>query len=237
MAGYTNIKLIMDRLTRHPLLQDIPFETVVDYAVDFIRIVGTPPSFIEKTQEIDIEEYRGKLPCDFYQVIQVRLASSCDHSNYDPNKKLVFRHTTDSFHMSPNKHKVTDLTYKIQGTCIFTAPLRNGTIEMAYMAMPIDDEGYPLIPDNSAYSRALEAYIKREWFTMQFDQGKINQAVMAKADQDYAWAVGQAQTDLIRPTIDQMESISNMWNTLVERDQDHRKGFVHGGSMEYIKTH
>lgn len=227
----------MDRITRHPLLQDIPFETVIDYAVDFIRIIGTPPSFIEKTEHIEIENYRGELPCDFYEMIQVRLAKSCDKGFESYDKHPVFRYTTDSFHMSSHKPKVTDLTYKIQGNCIFTAPLRDGTIEISYMAMPIDDEGYPLIPDNSTYTRALEAYIKKEWFTMQFDLGKINQVIMAKADQDYAWAVGQAQTNLIKPTVDQMQSISNMWNTLVDRSQDHRKGFVHDGSREHIKTH
>ena len=139
--------------------------------------------------------------------------------------------------MSPNKPSVSDLTYKLQGNCIFTAPLEEGKIEIAYRALPIDEEGYPLIPDNSAFSRALEMYIKKQWFTIQYDMGKISQAVMAKADQDYAWAVGQAQTDLIRPTIDQMESISNMWNTLIPRAQEHRKGFIHTGSKEHIKTH
>ena len=225
----------MDKITRHPLMQDIPFETVIDYAVDFIRLVGTPPSFIDKTAIIDIHNYRGELPCDFYEMIQVRLAY--DEKHKVENHAPTFRDTTDSFHMSPNKPHVSDLTYKLQGNCIFTAPLEEGKIEIAYKAMPIDDEGYPMIPDNSAFSRALEMYIKKQWFTIQYDLGKISQAVMAKADQDYAWAVGQAQTDLIRPTIDQMESISNMWGTLIPRAQEHRKGFIHTGSREHIKIH
>lgn len=225
----------MDKITRHPLMQDIPFETVIDYAVDFIRIVGTPPSFVDKTAIIDIHNYRGELPCDFYEMIQVRLAY--DEKHRAENHAPTFRYTTDSFHMSPNKPSVSDLTYKLQGNCIFTAPLEEGKIEIAYRALPIDEEGYPLIPDNSAFSRALEMYIKKQWFTIQYDLGKISQAVMAKADQDYAWAVGQAQTDLIRPTIDQMESISNMWSTLIPRAQEHRKGFIHTGSREHIKIH
>ena len=225
----------MDKLTRHPLMQDIPFETVIDYAVDFIRIVGTPPSFIDKTAIIDIHNYRGELPCDFYEMTQVRLARDKDHRVDD--LAPTFRYTTDSFHMSPNKPHVSDLTYKLQGNCIFTAPLEEGQIEIAYRAMPIDDEGYPMIPDNSSFSRALEMYIKKQWFTIQYDLGKISQQAMVKADQDYAWAVGQAQTDLIRPTIDQIESISNMWNTLVPRAQEHRKGFIHEGSKEHIKIH
>lgn len=225
----------MDKITRHPLMQDIPFETVIDYAVDFIRLVGTPPSFVDKTAIIDIHNHRGELPCDFYEMIQVRLAY--DEKHRVENHAPTFRYTTDSFHMSLNKPHVSDLTYKLQGNCIFTAPLEEGQIEIAYKAMPIDDEGYPMIPDNSAFSRALEMYIKKQWFTIQYDMGKISQAVMAKTDQDYAWAVGQAQTDLIRPTIDQMESISNMWNTLVPRAQEHRKGFIHTGSKEHIIVH
>ena len=227
----------MDRITRHPLMQDIPFETVVDYAVEFIKIVGMPPAFVDKTEVIHIKNYRGELPCDFYEMVQVRLFKPERFCNERWTNSPVFRHTTDSFHMSPDKHKVTDLTYKIQGNCIFTAPLEEGDIEIAYRALGTDDEGYPMIPDNSFFSRALELYIKKQWFTIQFDLGKLNPQIMQKADQDYAWAVGQAQTDLIRPTVDQMESISNMWNTLIQRSQEHRKGFVHSGSKEHIKIH
>ena len=214
----------MDRLTRHPLLQDIPFETVVDYAVDFIRIVGTPPSFLDKTAIINIVDYRGELPCDFYEITQVR-----------DDKNRTFRHTTDSFHMSPNKPEWSDLTYKLQGNCIFTS-IEKGQIEIAYQAMPIDEEGYPLIPDNSSYSRALEAYIKKTWFGIQFDQGKLNGQVLARADQEYAFYVGQAQSEIIMPTIDQMEAISNMWNTLLPRDE-HRHGFLDNGTQSHIINH
>lgn len=227
----------MDKLTRHPLLQDISFETVVDYAVDFIRIVGTPPSFIEKTIDIDIKEYRGVLPCDFYQVIQVR------DMNHPNDSHPAFRHTTDSFHMSNHREEEykhdnhRELTYKIQGGMIITS-VPEGKIEMAYMAMPIDGEGYPLIPDNSSYSRALELYIKLQWFTILFDTGKISAQVLSNTQQQYAWAVGQAQTDLIRPTIDQMESITAAWNKLLpDITKDHQNGYLNEGTKEHIITH
>lgn len=231
---YTTINEIMSKITKHPMMKDISLDIVIEYAIDFMRIVGIPPTFLDKTSVIDIHNYRGELPCDYYEMIQVRLLKKhCHPSELSP----VFRYTTDSFHMSPNKPRVSDLTYKIQGNCIFTSPLKDGPIEISYKAMPVDEEGIPLIPDNSSYIRALQAFIKKEYFTEQFDQGKINPQIMQKADQDYAFYVGQAQTDLIRPTIDQMESISNMWNTLIEQSQEHRKGFIHEGSRQHIKNH
>lgn len=228
---YISIKLIMDRVTRNELLKDIPFETVVDYTQEFIRIVGMPKAFIEKTAIVDINQYRGELPCDFYDIIQVRTAKKQGHHQH------TFRYSTDSFHMSPEKPRWSDLTYKIQGNCIFTS-IEKGAIEIAYRAMPIDEDGYPLIIDNSSYSKALELYIKLQCFTALFEQGKISGQVLDRTEQQYDWYVGQAQTDLIRPNIDQMQSLSGMWNKLLpDVQQDHRHGFVHGGSTEHIITH
>lgn len=223
----------MDRITRHPLIKDVPFETVVDYAVDFVKIVGMPPTFLEKTADIEIREYRGKLPCDFYKMIQVRMMSN-PHGEHP-----AFRASTDSFHMSSHKEdKIRGgLTYKIQNSCII-ASIPNGIIEIAYMAMPVDDEGYPLIPDNNSYIKALELYIKLQVFTSLFEEGKIKGEVLSHTEQQYAWYVGQAQTDLIRPTLDEMEAISNMWNKLLpDSTKDHIHGYVHEGTREHIITH
>lgn len=230
MDRYISIKVILDDILDHPLLKDVTFERAVDYTIRFMRKVGCPRMFIEKTDLIPIENYRGQLPCDFNEVIQVRTAPECGGS-YGP-----FRHTTDSFHMSDYKQNSFDLTYKIQGGVIFTS-MESGTIEIAYNAIGLDSDGYPLIPDNESFREALELFIKKKHFTKLFDEGKITPAVYNNVLQQYAWAVGQAQSDLIRPTIDQMQSITNSLNTLIPRVNEHSSGFVNNGTMERIKAH
>lgn len=228
MEKYISLKQILDNLLDHPMLREVSFERAVNYTQSFMRIVGCPKIFEEKTAIIEIEDYRGVLPCDFNEIIQVRTHNTCD-DNYK-----VFRYSTDNFHMSENKQDSFDLTYKIQGNVIFTS-MKEGTIEIAYNAFAIDSEGYPLIPDNSTFIRALELYIKKQCFTVLFDLGQINQAVYQNVRQEYAWAVGQAQSDLIRPTIDQMQAITNSLNTLIWRTTEHNNGFVNNGSAEKIK--
>ena len=229
MDRYISLRQILDDILDHPMLKDVSFERAVNYTVHFMRIVGCPRMFEEKTALVEIENYRGMIPCDFNDIIQVRTHSSCDRKNYG-----VFRHTTDSFHMSDNKQDSFDLTYKIQGNVIFTS-IKEGVIEIAYNAFAVDSEGYPMVPDNSSFISALEFYIKKKKFNILFDEGKISQAVWNQVCQDYAWAVGQAQSDLIRPTLDQMQSITNSLNTLVPRMSEHRSGFVNHGSAEMIK--
>ena len=228
MEKYISLKQILDNLLDHPMLRNVSFERAVNYTQSFIRIVGCPKIFEEKTAIIEIKDYRGVLPCDFNEIIQVRTHNTCD------NNYKVFRYSTDNFHMSDNKQDSFDLTYKIQGNVIFTS-MKEGTIEIAYNAFAIDSEGYPLIPDNSAFIRALELYIKKQCFTVLFDLGQINQAVYQNVRQEYAWAVGAAQSDLIRPTIDQMQAITNSLNTLIWRTTEHNNGFVNNGSAEKIK--
>lgn len=230
MVNYISIRQILSDLLDHPLLQDLSLERAVNYAIHFIQIVGVPNEFEEKTALINIENYRGCLPCDYYDMIQVR---TYKEGEYCPR---VFRYTTDSFHHSPNKgdSDTWDLTYKLQNSIIYTS-IKEGTIEIAYHAVKVDKEGYPMIPENSSFIQALELYIKKKVFTILFDQGKINNAVLQNTQQEYAWAVGQAQRDLTMPTIDQMESISNMWTQLLQRNNEHSKGMKSLGRREYIK--
>lgn len=225
--SYTNIRLILDKIMRHPLMRDISLETAVDYTVDFMRIVGVPSMFMEKTEVVEVKNYRAKLPCDYYQMIQVRKING-----------PAFRYSSDSFHMSEckdnNKRDLADLTYKIQGNLIYTS-IEEGKIELSYEAIATDSEGYPLLPDNSSFTRALELYIKKQWFTTLFDLGKINPNVLQNVQQEYAWAVGDCQTEFNRLSIDKAESFYNSWRTLLLRDTEHRTGFLNNGTKERLK--
>lgn len=216
---YLSIKKILDSCLRHPLMQDLSLETAVDYTIDFMRIVGMPRMFTEKVVRIPIDKYRALLPCDYYQTIQVRIPGG--HA-------LVY--STDSFHMS---NKGNSSTYKIQGNIIYTS-IESGELELAYLAISTDADGYPLLPDNSSFTRALELYIKKQWFTILFDLGKITSAVLQNTQQEYAWAVGDCQSEFNRMSIDQMEAFSNSWRTMILRDHQHSSGFIGDGSRQTL---
>lgn len=227
MNKYISIKMILDNILDHPMLRDVSLERAVNHTVNFMRIIGCPNMFEEKTAVVEIENYRAALPCDLYQIIQIRTYNNKD--TYD-----VFRYSTDNFHMSENKQDSHELTYKIQGSVIFTS-MKEGKIEIAYNAFVVDEDGFPMIPDDSSFITALEFYIKKKYFTVLFDLGQINAGVFNQVCQDYAWAVGQAQSSLIKPTTDQMQSITNSLNTLIQRTNEHKSGFVNNGGKEFIR--
>ena len=99
----------------------------------------------------------------------------------------------------------------------------------------VDEEGFPLIPDNGTFPRALELYIQKRYFTSLFNSGKISIQVLHNVQQEYAFYAGQAQNDLIKPDLDQMESIKNMWTELIPRIYKHADGFKTVNTPEILR--
>lgn len=213
---YISIRQILDDILADSMMTGITLERAVNYAVEFMQIIGIPNEFEDKVANVTIENYRGILPCDFLEMTQVK---KCNN--------LALRYSLSSFKDN------NPYTYKIQGNVIFTST-KDETLTIAYKAIKLDEDGFPLIPDNGTFARALELYIQKRWFTALFNSGKINQAVLKNVQQEYAWAVGAASSDLLRPSLDQMESFKNMWCSLIPKMYNHASTFSTQGNPEKL---
>ena len=126
----------MDDLLADDMMKGLSLERAVNYAVEFIRVVGMPRAFEEKVEEIKIENYRGVLPCDFYEEVQVK---DC--------------HGPEYLSMESPFASTAPWTYKIQGNVIITS-IKETTIKLAYRAHKVDADGFPMILDNGSFASA-----------------------------------------------------------------------------------
>ena len=214
---YISIRQVIDNLLADNSMKKLSLERAVNYAVEFIRVVGMPQTFIDKVERIKVYNHRAQLPCDFIEATTVR--------HY---KGPAYTYATGSF--GPQGF----LTYKIQGNVIFTSD-ENPEIEIAYRALNLDEDGFPLIIDNGTFARALELYIQKRWFTILFNNGEIDYRVLQNIQQEYGFAVKTAQSDLVRPSVDQMESITRMWNSLIQKNNKHLDSFNRLNRPDLIK--
>ena len=129
----------------------------------------------------------------------------------------------------------TELSFKTQGNIILTS-FRTGEVTISYKALPVDETGIPLLIDNANFLKALELYIKKEKFGVLYDEGKIREGIMSKAETDYAFAVAQCEKEFIMPSISELQSITNMWNTLIPNITSFDGGFKNLGNREYLKN-
>lgn len=228
---YTNIKRVLDDLMDHPLLRDLTLEQVVRHTLRFISLHGYPKLYKDKEDIVEIKDYRGLLPCDLISIIQVK----------DCKKGICLRYMTDNFNPKEESYpkdrgRIDELAFKTQGRIIFTS-FKDGAVEVAYKAIPVDDMGFPLLVDNETYLNALEAYIKVKVFTVLYDIGKIQAGVLSNAQTEYAWASRQVMMEFTMPSVSEMESISRYLNTMIKPVTLFDQGFKHMGDREYLRRH
>lgn len=120
----------------------------VNYMMEWIgealNMIGNTTQFVPKTAELTVADNRVELPCDFQKNLTVE---------YDGEKLLQSesRTTDEEYNYSSSEY------YYLIPNYIVTS-FESGTIKIYYDAFPVDDEGFPLMPDEVHYKEALTFY-------------------------------------------------------------------------------
>jgi hypothetical protein len=225
---YISIKELLSRVLRHKLLQEFTLEQAIQYTIDFIGIFGFPELYEDKQAEVDICDFRGKLPCD---LISIDMVKEC-------KTNIPLRSMTAAFNPGGKyyNHLRQEPQFKTQNRTIITS-FPEGKVIIAYKAIPVDDEGLPLLINNTKYLKALELYVKCQLFTMLFDEGKITQQVLNHTEQEYGWAAGQLEEEFKTPSVAEMQSITNSLHQIFRRHDEFYNRFESLGNKEFRKVH
>ena len=254
---YTSIKRVLDSLLDHPMLRDLTLEQAIRHALRFIALHGYNKFYQDKIDNVEIHEFRGVLPCDLIRIIQVKdtatqicLRAMTDHFAEGmrlenrtvvppkPHKDLMnnVREEIKDMYIPPMPRHFEEPSFKTQGRIIYTS-FPEGIVEIAYKAIPVDEDGFPLLIDNETYLGALEAYIKKQVFTVKFDQGKIASNILQNAKQDYAILAAELQSEFTLPNVNELEAISRFMTTAIKGVRHFDNGFTNLGDREWVKRH
>lgn len=207
---YISVREVLDNLLDDDMMQGLSLERAVKWTVDFMRKINVPNMYEERHEAIDFHHHIADLPCDCVRVIGIESIDKC--------------HKHVAYIASKSNFEPTGLSYKVQGNKVIGS-LPHDHARVSYWAIKTDEDGYPMIPDNGKVEPALELYIMKQFLTPKFRKGEIQANVIQHLDQQYAFAVGQAQTSLIAPTEDEMQTFGNMANTLLEKRNKHVNSF------------
>jgi len=183
----TLIPLLSEDTGRNDLMDKI--DLIAEYALEAERKIGTRKwlDSVKPTSpdglpvaKITIQNYRGVLPPDFYDCDRISACSTqgiCSCFN-DPctctcscgiDCGSVFSSTCNCGFW--NYYMPKQEEFRIEG-CYIVAPFRVGAITMPYFAIPLDDQGYPLI--KLSHRDAIQAFCfwtlnKANWITGKID--------------------------------------------------------------------
>lgn len=234
---YKSINSILSRVLNSPLIEGITEAQVAGYVADCMKLIGAPMAYEDKVATITIENNRGELPCDLLYIQQTR--------KYNPVSGALqsMRYSSDTFHSayhevgSPDFSDLSnnyDNTYSLNNGVIYTS-FKEGYLQQSYKGLKLDEDGLPMIPDNVKFELAIENYIKSQYYRIQWELGKISDKVLNKAEQEYQWYVGGANTTAQLMTIDQAETFRGAFTRILQNTTAAQKYFQDHGRQEYIK--
>lgn len=220
---------------------------MIEYAGEALEKIGAFPVLETKilgkggVPYLELNDYQVALPADIHTITQAAYAEQ------EGSRFLDMRRATGSFDMSRTLTTSTgeedenvgdtdnthDLTYFLKPGYLVSNK-KTGIVMLAYKAIPTDDDGYPLIPDNISFREALYWYISMKLMYPLWKIGKIRDAVYYDARRSWNFYCKQAYGNAMMPDADQLESLKNSWLRLVPEIRENRGFFSTLGQEQVI---
>jgi len=226
---YTSIYRIMEEMNQDFkfLSGDIDWQDLLTWMGKFIGLIGAPKLYCDKTTgehpmtpHIACTEHLGSLPMDFVSLLPGGVRDAVTHEVYQPGTDAF----TESYSKAARTASQSEVTQKVEQPVYYgglktyrindyniTISESDATIEIAYKAFKIDDNGYPMLPDNERVVEGCKWFIAEKvafnlWGAKILDD-KVWDEIKTMRD----WYVGSAQSAAIQMTPDEMETFSRAW--------------------------
>jgi hypothetical protein len=179
---------------------------------------------IEKQTTLTIDQYRAFLPCDFYEIRQVTYGGKPLHhglGKFDHHLK-----DTDRQYTTPYSYSIAYPYMNLS--------LKSGEIVLSYWALPVDEDGFPLVPDHYDIKEALFWYVlsKLALGGWKHNDPNINHMY---CKQQYKLHKNKANAFYNFPTPDKVESIKRMLVRLIPEVNQHAYSFSRATTQEDLK--
>ena len=202
MQPRISVKQVVAAVIRNLDVQDAAreFNTFVEWAFEAEKKIGTFKTFVNKEVTLTITNKQAALPTDLIEVIDVKNSNDI---YYQPQIK--------SFKTSNSQ----DLNYKyyLSSGFIQFSIVPDSQIQISYIALETDDDGYPTIEAN--HEDAVSHYIMYKYKARDYYNQKLPRFIYMDMKQEWNRLCAQARGNDNMPNKNQMRNIYKIWNSLI----------------------
>ncbi len=181
-----SIDEVIARIIRNTRVQDSSYlSDMVEWIPEAMAQMKTRYEYVALYKDITINFHKGKLPCGeiYIEAVQygcTRLPLSSTVKHYATGHNLTANlDTTTVFNSvittdpTPNENHFWSSTQEATANCQvneydwfavemgwLTTSFADGVVRLYYKSQPLDENGFPLIPDNENYKQAIYWYVR-----------------------------------------------------------------------------
>lgn len=251
-----SIKDVIGRVIRNTRLQDSSYiEDMGEWIPEAMGYMRTKVNLALRSADIDIEFHKGRLPCGIRSLLAVsyggaRMAHYNGARTYgDVSQRKLDNSTFGTLlvnRATPGGGNIVESelyqlyqsaaaghTYYSEMDWLNTS-VQDGKVRAYYMAMPVDNEGYPLIPDNENYKEALYWYVRGKMIGAGFIDRVYS---VTHCDDKFEKHAGRAIGQIRYPSVDQVAAKVENLNRFI-LPENYWESFYqpNSGGLEPLKT-
>ena len=205
---------------------EINEQEIGEWIGEALNLIGSYAQLEEVSSIISVANHRVLLPCGFLYPKDITF-------NGRPlswsTKSAANNYQCEDCNKIPTC--CTDHNFYISDGYINTS-LPQGDLCIVYLSIPVDEEGYPLVPDEVYFDKALKAYCTYMLDRIQFRRGLIPDKVYQESKIDCLFYVNSARGSANMPDSAQMERLKRVWVRLIPKQGEYTNGFRNIESAE-----
>lgn len=202
--------------------QNLTFEiAAIEWIGEALDIMKLSTNSVHKHAKIVIDSSRTRIPCDVEEILGINVVS-IDGANVNSNHFEVYNGNIPIEHISKSISNIDFKWYQVKQNFIHFK-FETGIAYIYYLGIPVDECGYPLVPDDAKVSAALTWYILMKWL-MQGNTHPVFNYEMA--EQRWINSYPAAQNSVKAVTPERMAKVLRNWTQLIPRINRHEDFFT-----------
>lgn len=229
ISNYVSIYAIIDKLyTDLGINKEINESNVVSWVNEALLKIGAYSQFIEHKKCIELKDGKICLPNGFYKLVDImyngmplQWASNTMSANYGCDGCTIPKCCSQHSFYINNNYLITDIKDS-----------ENQNICIVYLGMPVDDNGYPMIPDDVYFFEACAKYVTYMMDYQDWRKSLIPDKVFQKSEQDWLFYVNSARGAANMPNLAQLENLKNIIVRMIPRQNNYNSFFSNNANQE-----
>lgn len=241
---FISIKYIIESLYRNLNLEREPhWLDWIEWAAEALEYIDTSAQYtIRSTDDCDrpyleITCHKAPLPSDFVAIIEPVIMNgkvllpndnAKIYASYDSETTYTYNSVPVDSSIAPRLITTSEVGgtdyYTILDGCIVTS-IPSGSLIVNYYAIPTDEDGYPMVPDEYYYKEAIKAYITYRIYHPLWLAGSVTDRVYNELKSRWIYLGQAARNNAKMPSVGETEKLKRQWVRLIPNMNSFNNGF------------
>jgi len=239
IAGKISYKYIIEKLYRDlGLNEELPEADLIEWLGEALLFIGAFRQFDSKTVILDVENHKACLPTGFYKLQEITYNNAVMYWAGNsmiaawccPEAQIPVCLDVDS---NAGGSQCGN-TFYIDNYTLHTT-VSEGRIPITYLSIDVDEDGFPLIPDDVYYFEACKAYVVKQLDWREWRKGRIPDKVKDDSQMRWDFYVQAARGAANMPNAAQLENLKNRLVRLIPQTYAYSQLFRGGQEQRFIK--